>query len=187
MAELDDLIAEYNLYKQTTINALERAGDYFRGVDERLDFLAPKIFEALTRARAIEAAIGSIPGIEVTPLITEQMTFNQNMPIAGAAGSAVRLSDPAPFSGFIKFVSIHWPNGCNALVDVRVGHDVVQFCPRIPTPGGVAWLALNDATPMYEFSGIWVEQNMPIWVEIQNRDGGNTHNVTIVVMIEGAA
>lgn len=187
MAELDDLIAEYNQHKQDKINPLERAGDYFGGIDERLDYLAPKVFESLVRARNIEAVIATIPGIEVTPMITEQIPFSFNLAVAGAVNSAIRLTELAPFSGNIKYVTIHWPNGTNALVDVRVGHDLVQFCPRTATPGGTNWLALNDATPMFTFTGIWVEQNNPIWVEMQNRDGGNTHNITVVVMLEGVA
>ena len=119
------------------------------------------------------------------PKITEQIPFAHTLAMAGAPGSAIRLTELAPFSGNIKWVTIHWPDGCDSLADVRVGHDMTQFCPRVASPGGSDWLALNDATPMFEFSGIWVEQYAPIWVEMQNRDGGNQHNITVVVMLEG--
>ena len=116
-----------------------------------------------------------MPGVKI-----EQIPFAYTLAVAGAAGSGVVLEENAPFSGYIKQVTIHWPDGADALVDVKVGHGVVQFCPD------EGFLALNDATPTYPFNE-WVNDQETIWVELRNRDGGNTHAITVTVTLEGAA
>jgi len=107
----------------------------------------------------------------------ELIPFARALAIAGFAGSWVVLEDTVPFKGYIKEIKIHWPDGCNALVDVRVGRGAEQFCPR------EGFLALNDATPQYEFN-IPVHEGDDIWVEMINTDGGNPHNITVTVHLE---
>lgn len=107
----------------------------------------------------------------------EQIPFARNLPIAGAVGSGVVLTEIAPFDGYIKEITIHWPEGSDALVDIRVGRGVEQFCPR------EGFLALNDTTPSYLFN-VPVKQNDEIWVEMMNTDGVNTHAITVTVHLE---
>lgn len=102
------------------------------------------------------------------------INFRQNvLPLQG-----IILSQQALLDGYIKEVKIHWPSGCNALVSVRISHNVKQFCPH------EGFLALNDVTPTYPFNER-VEHNENIRVEIRNGDGGNAHNITTTVVIEG--
>lgn len=110
------------------------------------------------------------------PVKIEQIPFAYNL----AALQGVKLEEAAPFNGYIKEISIHYPDGCDALVDVRVGHDVTQFCPR------EGYLALNDVTPTYSFN-VEVKQGDPIWVEMKNGDGANPHNISVTVSAEGLA
>lgn len=107
----------------------------------------------------------------------ELIPFARNLPIAGLAGSGVVLTEIAPFTGYIKEIRPHWPDGCNALVDIRVGRGVEQFCPR------EGYLALNDVTPPYRFN-IPVQEGEDIWAEMINTDGGNPHNITVTVLLE---
>ena len=107
----------------------------------------------------------------------ELIPYARNLPIAGVAGSGVVLEEVAPFDGFIKRVTPHWPDGCNALVDIRVGKGVEQFYPR------EGFMALNDATLHYYFN-IPVKEGEDIWVEMINTDGGNPHNITVTVSLE---
>lgn len=101
-----------------------------------------------------------------------QIAFAYNLaPLQG-----VVLSEYA-FAGYIKQVIPHWPDGCNALVDVRVGHGTKQFCPA------AGYLALNNATPSYSFN-VPVNYQEEIWVEMRNGDGLNAHNITVTVSIE---
>ena len=130
---------------------------------------------------------GPRPG-EAPPLVplkeTQQIKFARTLLVAGVVGSAATMYEDCPFDGYIKHVIAHWPDGCDALVDIAVGHGNVQFCPR----GTGEYLALNDATPTfpspsYPFNEK-VNQGEEIWVDMRNRDGGNPHSVTISISVE---
>lgn len=130
----------------------------------------------VTTLEEIKTAIARIPVVEEVIMRIEQIPFIYNLaPLQG-----VRLEEVAPFDGYIKQVTIHWPDGCNALVGVKVGHGTPQFCPRD------GYLALNDATPTYPFN-VKVKEGDTIWVEMRNTDGVNPHNITVTVSIEGVA
>jgi len=107
----------------------------------------------------------------------EQIAFARLLAIPPAVGSGVRITELPTITGFIKEVTIHWPAGCNALVDVAIGYLTNQFCPR------ERFLALNDTTPTYYFNEPVTKDN-PIWVIMQNRDGGFVHNITVSVIVE---
>jgi len=155
----------------------EQAIGPLAGLAKRLDYLGPRVINTENRVERIEDALATleVEGVTVMPKKIEQIPFPYNLgPGAGAV-----LSEHAPFSGYIKQVSIHWPDGCNGLLDIRVGHGTVQFCPD------EGYLALNDATPTYPFNE-WVEDQEEIWVEMRNA-GGFAHRVTTTVILEGAA
>lgn len=176
----EELVAEYERHKRETIGRRERAGDWLGGVDERLDFLAPKVFETLSDMEQVKAQLDEIQAViggGIVEKTVEQIPYFFVLAIPPAVGSAVRLFEVAPFSGYVRNVQIHWPPGANALVDVMVGHDNVQFCPR------EGYLALDAATPEYPCNE-WVEDHHEIWVEMRNRDLGFTHAITVTVRIE---
>lgn len=188
MATKEELLAEYERLKLERISPLERAGDFFSGIDERLDFLAGVLFGAVEEQKEIKGALAQLleglaqlPEGVAVPMRTEQIPYSYTLAKAGEEGSGVTLVEYAPFPGYLKEVSIHWPAGCDHLADVAVGHSNVQFCPR------EGFLALNDATPTYPFEGVWVDEGEEIWVKLQNRDGGNTHDITVSIIIEGTA
>ncbi len=152
----------------------ERVPEPFTSLDNRLDFLGPKIVSINQKLSGIESAIGSIGGLAM-PVKIEQLSFSFNL----LAGAGVTLAEFAPFSGHIKEVSIHWPDGCDGLLDIRVCHGTVQFCPD------EGFLALNEATPTYRFNEPVVDHE-EIWVEMGNADAF-PHRVTVSVTLEGAA
>ncbi|GAI68103.1 unnamed protein product [marine sediment metagenome] len=115
------------------------------------------------------------------PQKIEQLPFSYDLEKAGTDGSQVLLTEIVPFSGYIKQVTPHWPDGCDAIVDVRVGHGNKQFCPK------EGFLALNDATPSYPFNEEVNGGQEDIWVEMVNGDSENKHKITVTVMLEGAA
>ena len=159
----------------------ERVTEPLQAIDNRLDFLGPMIVEMRTRVANIETLLGIEPpaGGGVAALDIEQIPFSYNLAVAGAVGSKVTLTEKSPYSGYIRQVVVHWPDGCDGLVDIRIGHGTKQFCPK----GG--YLALNAATPSYRFNER-VEYGEEIWVEMLNHDGGNTHNVNCTVFVEEA-
>lgn len=165
----------------------EQALGPLAGLATRLDYLGPKVEELSPKVAAIGEKVGkleyAISKLEfpegVMPTKIEQIPFAYNLTVAGTPTSGVMLSEYAPFSGYIKEVSIHWPANCNGLVDVRVGHGTKQFCPD------EGYLALNDVTPTYPFNE-WVNDHEEIWVELQNGDALFPHNITVTVILEGA-
>lgn len=94
-----------------------------------------------------------------------------------AIGQGVTMYEKPAFTGYIKEITPHWPDGCDGLLDIRVGHGVVQFCPN------EGYLALNDTTPTYPFNEP-VKDTEEIWVEMRNRSGF-PHIITVTVTIEG--
>lgn len=99
--------------------------------------------------------------------------FRQNV----LPSQGIIMAQQVLVDGYIKEVKIHWPNGCNALVDVRISHNTKQFCPN------EGFLALNDITPTYPFNE-WVEHSENILVEIRNTDAGFAHIISVSVTIE---
>ena len=91
----------------------------------------------------------------------------------------VLLLEPSPLTGKITHVLFHFPNGCNALVQVRV---LLNHTPVWPMRG--AYLALNDATPLYQVSEE-VNKHDPLEVEMLNGDGEYAHNITVELTLKG--
>ena len=148
-------------YEEFIARLVKQPLDPYTTIDERLDFIGPRVVDTLSRIKRVEVSMGIGENIEQVP-------FAYNLAIAGLPGSGATLVSKAPFDGHIRQVSIHWPDGCDALVDVKVGYGQKQFCPR------EGFLALNDATPTYPFN-IEIKEGVDIWVEMQNTDGGNPH------------
>jgi len=143
-------------------------------IQEALVALAAQNEYISDRLKVVE----SLAGVEAMPeevgVAAIPFTFNL------APNQAVVLTEPVAFAtyvtGYIKQVTIHYPNGCNALVNVRVGYQNLQF---LPSSG---FLALNDATPTYPFN-VLVVAGQNIWVEMQNTDGVNPHNITVTISV----
>lgn len=97
-------------------------------------------------------------------------------------GQGAQLTEDAPFDGCIKMVILHFPSGCNSLVDVAVEHGGKQFCP---SPDYMQhYIALDDATQSYAFNEP-VKATEPISVIMQNTDSEYSHSVSCTIMLEG--
>ncbi|MDP3064638.1 MAG: hypothetical protein Q8O40_15755 [Chloroflexota bacterium] len=105
----------------------------------------------------------------------ELVRFQRNVAVL----TGVVLGDRSPIAGRAFNVQIHWPNGCNGLVNVAVSHGGKQFCPRN------GFLALNDALATYEVDEALALYE-PLEVEIQNTDAVNAHQITVVIFIKMA-
>lgn len=165
------MTGEYEEFVKS-IPPVQRAFEGYTGIDDRLDFLGPRIVDLAERVKSLE-----ISGVPMPEAKVEQIPFVRTLAIAGAVGSGATLYEKPAFAGYIKKVRPHWPDGCNHLVDIRVGHGVVQFCPR------VGYLALNDTTPDYPFNE-FVSDGEEIWVEMRNRSGF-IRDITVTVTLSG--
>lgn len=111
--------------------------------------------------------------------ITKQVKLAFNVP----ALETVKIAEPCPLTGRIISITLHYPDGCDALVDVAFGHDDVWVAPSEPD----TYIALNDATPTFINISEPVVERASLWVEIRNGDGDNAHAITVLATIVGAS
>jgi len=172
---------EYEDYLRNNLNALERLGDKFGGVDERLDYVVQQLLDIQIKPETIamlEKLSGLIEDLKevgyVMPVQTQQIVFEKPLgPLQGA-----RLEDVISLDGKILSVGFHWPLGCNALVGMAVGHSSKQFMPI------VGFLSLNDASPVY-LTSEEAKRDETVWCIMENHDGRETHNISATVTIVG--
>lgn len=181
MSEYDEIVKKIPVTEQPIgpLAGLAARLDYLGPKVEQLGALSPKVDALAEKVDKLEYAISTLElpeGVAMLQMKIEQIPFAYNL----AALEGVKLTEYAPFSGNIKQVMIHYPDGCNALVDVRVGHSTKQFCPKN------GFLALNNATPIFSFNE-WVKDHEEIWVEMRNGDAVNPHNISCTIFIEGGA
>ncbi len=103
---------------------------------------------------------------------TTQVTFRQTVALLTGA----IITAESPFKGLITELTFHFPDGCNALV--QIAFKVAGG--RFPTTG---YIALNNATPVYKVS-IPVFRWEIMEVEVLNGDNTNAHTPSIIVTIE---
>lgn len=90
----------------------------------------------------------------------------------------------APTTGIIDSAIIHFPAGCQSLVEVFINLGTEQILPaavRGDTQGNIG-IALDDTTQPFEINKP-VEQGMPIEVLIKNHDGVNPHTISVIVKV----
>lgn len=80
-------------------------------------------------------------------------------------------------TGAIKEIVVHFPPGCNALVEIKVWHGSTQI---LPEKGGIA---LDGATPTFSIEKP-IKLGDSIRVEWVNHDNIYEHTVSIIVNIE---
>lgn len=108
--------------------------------------------------------------------VTKQVKFKETLdPLEG-----IEVEARSPLRGEITSITIHWPEGCDSLVDIAVGHDGTFLCPNEPD----TFLALNNATPTFPMKEpvVWDER---LWGILRNTDGGNPHTVSVIITIVG--
>lgn len=103
----------------------------------------------------------------------EHLRFQQVVP----ALQGMTLQDQVPMHGRITQITVHFPNGCNALVDVAVSHKSSQV---LPVSG---FIALNDTTTQFPLD-TKVQQGDDLTVQINNGDAANPHAITVVISIQ---
>ncbi|MDD5778498.1 MAG: hypothetical protein PHU95_03525 [Candidatus Thermoplasmatota archaeon] len=132
------------------------------------------------RLTQLEASIGELQG-KVDILLPQpmvQVTRAIDFRFTLAIGQGIRMSEPAPVDGFITEVTMHYPDGCNGLVDLALKYKNVNVFPLTD------YVALNDATQTWMIRQPITKKN-PIWVEMRNRDTLNTHTPSVQVVCIG--
>jgi len=96
-----------------------------------------------------------------------------------------RTTRYCPVPGVINSAVLHFPPGCNSLVEIFVNLGTVQILPT-PTHGGTQaniGIALDSTTQSFNINEK-VKQGKPIEVVIRNHDDSNPHTNTIVILVE---
>jgi hypothetical protein len=132
-------------------------------------------------SNAIEALSGAIAqiteklGITVKPLVYVPFEFTLN------PGQAVRLYEDKPLiKGTVRSAQLHFPDGCNGLVDVAAWYgNTAQLVPQT----GSGYVALNDATPTYYINQEKLD-TIQLWTDMRNRDAVNPHHIVVNIGVE---
>lgn len=141
-------------------------------IDERVDYIHNQIGQSQLALNQLLEKEGKATMAQVTREVVLRETFQ---PLTGA-----RVWRPSPLNGKIVQIVPHWPDGCNALVDVAFGHGDTWVIP-VETD---TYIALNDATPVLTVSEE-VHKGEQLWMIVRNTDGGNAHAISIAITIVG--
>ena len=99
--------------------------------------------------------------------------------------STTQTTRYAPCNGIINSAILHFPAGCNSLVEIFINKRTKQILPS-PITGGTGaniGIALDDTTQSFNIN-IPVNRGDPLEVVVNNHDEDNEHTNTIVLLIE---
>lgn len=91
----------------------------------------------------------------------------------------------SPTTGIINSCILHFPLGCNSLVEVFLNIRTVQILPA-PTRGTGTTnigIALDDTTQSFNI-GVHVNKDDPIEIAINNHDDAEDHTISAIILIE---
>ena len=141
-------------------------------IDERVDYIHNQLVAA-------QLALNQLLEKEGMPPMTV-VTRDVNLRVLLQPNTGTRVSRPSPLTGRIVQLIPHWPDGCNALVDVAVGHKDTWIYPHLVD----TFVALNDATPVLTVNEP-IEKGEEIWMIIRNADGREQHAITVTATLIG--
>lgn len=145
--------------------------DSFTQIDEKVDFCGSKMDEIQTDLSSIKDSMEE--GLDMIVPETTQIKFKETL----TALTGDKFTYICPWNATNIGVAMHFPSGCNALVDVAIGHSDKQIYPRS------GYISLNDASPVFSVSEDIANEEL-IWVEINNADGGNSHTITVILTLQ---
>jgi len=141
-------------------------------IDERVDYVHNQV-------TSVQLALNQLLEKEGLPPMTVT-TKEVNLRVTLLPNTGQRIAKHSPLTGRIVQLIPHWPDGCNALVDIAVGHkDTWVYPNEVDT-----FIALNDATPVLTIDEP-IEKGEGIWMIGRNGDGFNPHAVGCSLTIIG--
>jgi len=142
-------------------------------IDERVDFIHGQLTQVQFALDKLLEKEGLEPMVAMTRDVNLRLTLQ---PLTGD-----RIWKPSPLAGRIVQIVPHWPDGCNALVDMAVGHgDAIWIYPNeVDT-----YAALNDATPVLAVSES-INKSEQLWMIGRNGDAVNLHAISCTFVIVG--
>ena len=116
--------------------------------------------------------------VSLTPISEPEiaeLNFSESVTALGTASE----NRTAPFSGYIRKVTISWPDGCDNLVQVIFNHKTVQILPY-PSREGLALTGTHTFDLNHH-----VKQGDTIEMYLINNDYTFSHAITAVVQLAG--
>lgn len=95
-----------------------------------------------------------------------------------AAETETILYEYSPVTGKVLSIDLHFPDGCNAYVEISC---FINQTPVLPLSGVIA---LDDVTRLYPINRK-VRRKDRLRVKISNKDTANEHTPSIVWIVEG--
>lgn len=141
-------------------------------IDERVDYVHNQV-------AAVQLALNQLLEKEGMPAMAV-ITRDVNLRVLLQPNTGTRVSKPSPLTGRIVQLIPHWPDGCNALVDVAVGHKDTWIYPHLVD----TFVALNDATPVLTVDEP-ITKGEEIWMIVRNADGREQHAITVTATLIG--
>jgi len=142
-------------------------------IDERIDFIHGQVAQVQLALDNLLAREGMEPMVSITRDVSLSLTLQ---PLTGD-----RRWKPSPLTGRIVQFVAHWPDGCNALVDMAVGHGEATWIYPNETD---TYAALNDATPVLVVSEA-IRKGEQLWMVGRNGDAVNVHAINCTFVIVG--
>lgn len=109
--------------------------------------------------------------------IYTQVSFTRPATMIAPATESV-VADDCPVTGMLTGVTLHFPDGCNALVELICYIDQEQILPLS------RFIALNNATKDFIVNKNVTKKSV-FRVRITNRDAVNPHTPSIIFNVEG--
>ncbi len=140
--------------------------------DERVDFVHNQLIDA-------QLALNQLLKKEGMPTMAV-VTRDVNLRVSLEPNTGTKVTKPSPVTGKIVQLIPHWPEGCDALVDVAIGHKDTWIYPHLVD----TFVALNDATPVLTVDEP-ITKGEQIWMIVRNADGRETHAITVTATVIG--
>lgn len=141
-------------------------------IDERVDYVHDQVGGVQLTLNQLLQKEGLPPMARITREVVLRETLQ---PLTG-----IRSVKRSPLTGRITQILRHFPEGCDALVELAVGHGDTWVLPEQTD----MYVALNDATPVVTLNEP-IEKNEELWMIVRNGDGREPHTITTTVVIEG--
>jgi len=141
-------------------------------IDERVDYVHNQVADA-------QLALNQLLEKEGMPTMGV-VTRDVNLRVSLEPNTGTRVHKSSPVTGKIVQLIPHWPDGCNALVDVAVGHKDTWIYPHLVDN----FVALNDATPVLTVDEP-ITKGEQIWMIVRNADGREQHAISCAVTVIG--
>jgi len=146
--------------------------DELTTTDERVDYVHNQLIDA-------QLALNQLLEKEGMPTMAV-VTRDVNLRVSLEPNTGTKVTKPSPVTGKIVQLIPHWPDGCDALVDIAIGHKDTWIYPHLVDN----YVALNDTTPVLTVDEP-ITKGEQIWAIVRNADGRVKHAITVTATVIG--